>query len=115
MTLNWYLYQYDDINQLEPFNLSTLNVIPKEKFEDMASNPINELNLAIKPDTLQVGKKYTIAFRAARASGVYGECRTTVIINSPPVGGKILIFLQFFSRLKYFDSKNGPTVTQNIQ
>lgn len=58
----------------------------------MASNPINELNLAIKPNTLQVGKKYTFAFRATRLSGAYGECRTTVTVNSPPVGGKRTFF-----------------------
>ena len=57
----------------------------------MASNPINELNIAVKPHSLKVGKKYTFAFRATRASGVYGELRTTVIVNSPPVGGKILL------------------------
>ena len=88
LTFSWSLYSYDDINQLEPFNLSALNEIPKDEFQHMTSNPPDEINLAIKPDSLQVGKKYTIAFRATRPSGSYGECRTTVIVNSPPVGGK---------------------------
>ena len=88
LEFSWSLYLYDDINQLEPFNLSSLNQIPKDEFENMTSNPLDELNLAIKPDSLQAGKKYTVAFRATRPTGVYGECRTTVIVNSPPAGGK---------------------------
>jgi hypothetical protein len=54
----------------------------------MAFNPLDELSLGIKPDYLQAGKKYIVAFRATRLSGMYGECRTTVIVNSPPTGGK---------------------------
>ena len=88
LAFSWSLHSYDDINQAEPFNLSSLNEIPKEQFENMVSNPLDELELAIKPNSLHVGKKYTVAFRATRPSGVYGECRTTVIVNSPPVGGK---------------------------
>lgn len=90
LKFGWSLYLYDHLNQPEPYNLSTLNEIPKHEFQKMASNPINELDLAIKPDTLQIGRKYTLAFRATRPSGSYGECRTTVLVNSPPVGGKCL-------------------------
>ena len=77
------------MNQREPFNLSSLNEIPPAELQGIASNPINELDIAIKPHSLSIGKKYIFAFRAIRPSGVYGELRTTVIVNSPPVGGKI--------------------------
>ena len=88
LAFSWSLYSYDHVDQLEPFNLSSLNEFPPNEFENMVFNPIDELSLAIKPDSLQVGKKYIVAFRATRPSGVYGECRTTMIMNSPPVGGK---------------------------
>ena len=77
LAFRWSLYSYDHINQLEPFNLSSLNQVPKGEFENITTNPLNELNIAIKPDDLQVGKKYAVSFRATRPSGVYGECRTT--------------------------------------
>lgn len=92
LTFSWSLYLYDNIKQREPFNLSSLNEVPKADFQNMALNPVDELEIAIKPDSLQAGKKYTIAFRATRASGVYGECRTTVIVNTRPVGGKRILF-----------------------
>ncbi|XP_028408505.1 sperm receptor for egg jelly-like [Dendronephthya gigantea] len=88
LTFSWSLYLYDNINQHEPFNLSSLTEVPEADFQNMAMNPVDELEIGIKPDSLQVGKKYTIAFRATRVSGVYGECRTTVIVNTPPAGGR---------------------------
>ena len=93
LTFSWSLYLYDDINQREPFNLSTLNEIPPAEFQNMASNPINELNIAIKPHALKIGKKYTFAFRATRTGGVYGELRTTVMVNAPPYGGMYFEYL----------------------
>ena len=89
LKFNWSLYEYDDVDQVEPFYLSNLKVIPKVEFQNMTMNPIDELNIAIKPNSLKVGRKYTIAFRAIRPNGVYGELRTTVIVNSPPIGGKV--------------------------
>ena len=87
LSFNWSLYEYDNVRQFEPFDLSTLKAIPAEEFQNMAANPTDELALAIKPDSLKVDRKYTIAFRAMRPSGVFGELRTTVIVNSPPHGG----------------------------
>jgi hypothetical protein len=88
LTFSWSLYCYDDINTPEPLNLSSLHEIPQSEFQDMVYNPINELDLAIKPYSLQPGKKYTLAFRATRPTGALGELRTTLLVNSPPAGGK---------------------------
>ena len=63
----------------------------------MTTNPIDELDIAIKPNSLKVGKKYIIAFRAIRPNGVYGELRNTVIVNSPPIGGKVCFICFQFS------------------
>ena len=82
---------YDDINTPQPLNLSALHEIPPNQFQEMVYNPINELDLAIKPYSLQYGKKYTLAFRAARPTGVIGELRTTLLVNSPPAGGKSVL------------------------
>ena len=59
----------------------------------MATNPVDELDIAIRPNSLKIGKKYMFAFRATRTNGVYGELRTTVIVNSPPTVGKIFVFV----------------------
>ena len=88
LKFSWSLYVFDNISAPEPLNLSSLYEIPEQDFQKMVLNPINELALAIKPDALQCGKKYILAFRATRPSGAYGELRTTILINSPPVGGK---------------------------
>ena len=74
----------------EPYNLTGLNEIPRNELENMASKPLDELDLAIKPNTLKTNKKYIVAFRATRPSGVYGELRYTMLINSPPVEGSYL-------------------------
>jgi hypothetical protein len=79
---------YDDPNTPEPFNLTDLNTFSPEEFQNMASNPINQLDIAIRPNSLEIGRKYIIAFRATRPSGVYGELRFTMLVNSPPVRGK---------------------------
>lgn len=71
----------------EPYNLTDLNVITNEELQNMAWNPTNELGLAIKPNSLQTGRKYTLAFRATRPSGVYGEVRYTMLVNAPPENG----------------------------
>ena len=75
---------------LEPYNLTDLNEIARDEFQKMASNPINELDLAIRPNSLEGGRKYVFAFRATRPDGVYGERRHTVVINAKPQNGKIL-------------------------
>ncbi|CAB4035285.1 Hypothetical predicted protein, partial [Paramuricea clavata] len=87
LTFSWSLYCYDEINTPEPLNLSSLHEIPQSEFQDMVYNPINELDLAIKPYSLQPGKKYTLAFQASRPTGTLGELRTTLLVNSPPAGG----------------------------
>jgi hypothetical protein len=89
LSFSWSLFLYDDINTPEPLNLSALHEIPTRQFQEMVYNPINELDVAIKPYSLLLGKKYTLAFRAARPSGVIGELRTTILVNLPPTGGKL--------------------------
>ncbi|XP_028413717.1 uncharacterized protein LOC114536572 [Dendronephthya gigantea] len=87
LVFSWALYLYGDIDEPEPLNLSALHEIPPKDFQNLVYNPINELALAIKPNALQSGKKYTLAFRASRPTGVIGEQRTTLRVNSPPSGG----------------------------
>ncbi|XP_028413722.1 uncharacterized protein LOC114536576 [Dendronephthya gigantea] len=87
LMFNWTLHLYDDIHDPEPLNLSALHEISSKEFQNMVRNPINELDLSIKPDALQPGKKYTLAFRATRPSGIFGEVRTTLLVNGPPLGG----------------------------
>ena len=93
LRFSWSLYIFDNINSPEPLNLSSLHEIPQEEFQNMVYNPINELSLAIKPNALQCDKKYILAFQAIRPSAVLGEQRSTLLVNSPPTGGK-LYFLQ---------------------
>ena len=88
LRFSWSLYIFDNINSPEPLNLSSLHEIPQEEFQKMVNNPIDELDLAIKPNALQCDKKYILAFRAMRPSAVLGEQRTTLLVNSPPTGGK---------------------------
>ena len=90
MEFQWSLYSYDDINMPEPYNLSDLNVISENKLKEMAFNPTDQLDLAIKPYSLQTAEKYTFAFRATRPSGVYGEVRNTMLVNDPPANGETL-------------------------
>ena len=96
LSLNWTLYEYDHVNQPEPTDLTDLNEVPQKEFENMAANPTNELEIAIKPHSLKAGRKYTIAFRATRPNGIFGEYRTTVFVNSPPVGGTFFKFSSTF-------------------
>jgi hypothetical protein len=79
---------YDNPNTPEPFNLTDLNAFSPEEFQNMTSSPINQLDIAIRPDSLGIDRKYVIAFRAARPSGVYGELRYTMRVNAPPLRGK---------------------------
>ncbi|XP_028416899.1 polycystic kidney disease protein 1-like 2 [Dendronephthya gigantea] len=58
----------------------------------MAVNPIDELDMGIKPYSLHPGKKYILSFRATRASGVFGEMRHTMLVNTPPKNGNCSIF-----------------------
>ena len=83
----WSLYQYDDVNTPEPYNLTDLTEIPRNELESMTSKPLDELDLAIKPGRLEINRKYIVAFRASRPSGVYGELRYTMLINQPPQPG----------------------------
>ena len=75
----------------EPYNLTDLNEIPRNVLEIMASKPVDELDIAISPNTLEINRKYVLAFRATRPSGVYGELRYTMMINSPPTKGVNMI------------------------
>ena len=79
---------YDNQNMPEPFNLTDLYAFSPEEFQNMASSPTNQLDIAIKPHSLTSGRKYIMAFRAIRPSGVYGELRYTMLVNSPPNKGK---------------------------
>ena len=88
LRFSWSLYLFDNINTPEPLNLSSLYEIPQQEFQNMVYNPINELALAIKPNALQCNQKYIFAFRALRPTTVMGEQRTTLLVNSPPTGGK---------------------------
>ena len=90
LEFGWSLYSYDDVSMPEPYNLTDLNEIPKDELENMASNPVNELDLAIKPNSLKAGGKYILAFQATRPNRVYGELRYTMLINDPPLNGKKL-------------------------
>ncbi|XP_028412301.1 uncharacterized protein LOC114535123 [Dendronephthya gigantea] len=92
LTFLWSLYLYDDVNTPEPYNLTELIEIPREEFSNMTSNPVDELDLAIKPNSLKENKKYIAAFRAIRPSGVVGELRYTLLMNSPPERGNCSIF-----------------------
>ena len=98
LQFNWSLYLYDDVNMPEPYNLTDLNEIDQTKLQGMASNPINELDLAIKPNSLQPGRKYIIAFRAQRPNNVYGELRYTLFIDAPPENGKRLVRIDKYRR-----------------
>ena len=89
LDFGWSMYMYDDINMPEPYNLTDLNEITQEQLAAMALNPTNELDLAIKQDSLQPGGKYILAFRAIRPSRVYGEVRYTMFVNAGPVNGKV--------------------------
>ena len=71
----------------EPYNLTDLNEIPKDKFEKMSCNPVDGLELGIKSYSLHPGKKYILSFRAVRPSGVFGELRYTLLVNEPPKNG----------------------------
>jgi hypothetical protein len=71
----------------EPYNLTSLNETAKDEFEQMACNPIDGLDIGVKAYSLEPGKKYTLALKAMRPSGVYGELRYTMLINTPPENG----------------------------
>lgn len=88
LSFRWSLYMYDDPDMPEPFNLTDLSAISPEEFQNMASSPINQIDIAIKPNSLEKDRKYIVAFRATRPSDVYGELRYTMFINSPPRTGK---------------------------
>ena len=75
----------------EPYNLSKLNEIAKDEFEQMACNPLDSLDIGIKPYSLEPGKKYILNFKAMRPNGVYGELRYTMLINTPPENGMYFI------------------------
>ena len=74
----------------EPYNLTNLNEIARDEFEQMACNPVDELDIGIKAYSLKPGKKYILSLRAIRPSGVYGELRYTMLINTPPKNGMLL-------------------------
>jgi hypothetical protein len=71
----------------EPYNLSALNEFPSSQLTEMASSPIDALEIAIKPNTLEPKTKYILAFRAFRPNGVFGELRYTFLTNDAPVDG----------------------------
>lgn len=88
LSFSWSLYMYDDPNMPEPFNLTDLNAFSAEEFQNIASSPTNQIDIAIKPNSLEKDRKYIVAFRATRPSGVHGELRYTMLMNSPPSIGK---------------------------
>jgi hypothetical protein len=53
----------------------------------MVSNPINELQMAFKANTLLPNRKYILQLLAKRPNNVTGEVRHTMIMNDSPKGG----------------------------
>jgi hypothetical protein len=53
----------------------------------MTTSPIDALEIALKPKSLEPVKKYILAFRAFRPNGVFGELRYTLLTNDAPVDG----------------------------
>ena len=97
LDLTWSLYWYDNPDTPEPFNLTTLNVIPSDKLRDMVTNPITEIGMAFKANSLVPGRKYVLQLIAKRPNGVFGELRETLLINTAPIDGKLKIKKKYFS------------------
>ena len=87
LSFTWTLYRYDDLNSAEPYNLSTLHEFTSTELKEMTSSPIDALEIAIKPKMFEQRRKYILAFRGFRPSGVFGELRYTFVTNDAPVDG----------------------------
>jgi hypothetical protein len=81
------LYRYDNLNTPEPYNLSALHEFTSNELKEMTTSPIDALEIALKPKSLEPVKKYILAFRAFRPSGIFGELRYTLLTNDAPVDG----------------------------
>jgi hypothetical protein len=54
----------------------------------MVTNPIDELQMAFKPNTLIADRKYILQLTARRPNNVSGEFRYTMLMNDAPTGGQ---------------------------
>ena len=89
LEFTWNLWRYTDYNMLEPRDLNaTLDHVPYTELAEMITNPLGELQLAFKPDVFPVRTKFTLQIVAQRPSGVFGEFRRIIKVNTSPTGGR---------------------------
>ncbi|XP_028402422.1 sperm receptor for egg jelly-like [Dendronephthya gigantea] len=88
LAFKWRLYWFDRVDMTEPFDLSELNEVPLETLSNMVTNPVDELELAFKSNTLKPERKYILQLKATRPNKVFGELRYTMLMNNAPKEGE---------------------------
>ena len=76
------------------------------------TNPINELQMAFRPNVLVPNRKYILQLTATRPNNVTGELRYTMLMNDVPTGGESMHKeYKLFIHLHHFNAVNEQRFT----